>query len=598
MVLDDFLLSPIGLGALLTAVPVVYLYLIQPDPQEIELPTVRFIFEEEEQDSSRPLFDRLRRNTLLLLQLLIIVILAIALAGPYISVAQSQTVSETVLVIDGSASMLTETSDSTRFEQAVSEAKQSSTGTNSIVYAGNRPKVVLQTGTPSETATALDGLQARPVPANLQAAITQATAVAGENARIVVLSDFAGNRWVEAVRSARAQGLQVSLEQFNDGGEANIGFISQSFSGQNITYTIKNFGSSTVTSTVSVGNSTKRVRLSPDGITDMTFRAPPGGGRAELRPTDSFAEDNIAYVSAPTQDTVDVLLLSNDPNRYLQTALSVIDVVSLSVREPPTSIRPDYDVILYSDVAPERLLDGSVETGRDIVSNGGGAGIVAQESPPTSYQDLLLINPEGTAANPTVVRGRSSPLTEQIEFPPPEQYLRGSLTNGQTHIATSSGSPLIATAERGQGRILYYGSLADSDPFRFNYQYPVFWKRAVFYLAGRAQTSSLNRETGERLQYENTTTVEGPTTTLTGQTISLQETGIYRGGGKTYAVSLMSESESAVDTASVSETQASESLETRQEETVVSRPLTWVVALLGGAIGLLEVGLLRRRGDL
>ena len=198
MVLDDFLLSPIGLGALLAAVPVVYLYLIQPDPQEIELPTVRFIFEEEEQDSSRPLFDRLRRNTLLLLQLLIIVILAIALAGPYISVAQSQTVSETVLVIDGSASMLTETSDSTRFEQAVSEAKQSSTGTNSIVYAGNRPKVVLQTGTPSETATALDGLQARPVPANLQAAITQATAVAG-----------------------------VSLEQFNDGGEANIGFISQ-----------------------------------------------------------------------------------------------------------------------------------------------------------------------------------------------------------------------------------------------------------------------------------------------------------------------------------------------------------------------------------
>jgi hypothetical protein len=120
----------------------------------------------------------------------------------------------------------------------------------------------------------------------------------------------------------------------------------------------------------------------------------------------------------------------------------------------------------------------------------------------------------------------------------------------------------------------------------------------VFYLAGRAQTSSLNRETGERLQYENTTTIEGPTTTITGQTISLQETGIYRGGGKTYAVSLMSESESAVDTASVSETQASESLETRQEETVVSRPLTWVVALFGGAIGLLEVGLLRRRGDL
>lgn len=43
MVLSDVLLAPLGLAALLLAVPIVVLYLIRPDPQELTLPTTPYV---------------------------------------------------------------------------------------------------------------------------------------------------------------------------------------------------------------------------------------------------------------------------------------------------------------------------------------------------------------------------------------------------------------------------------------------------------------------------------------------------------------------------------------------------------------------------
>ncbi|MFB6255180.1 MAG: VWA domain-containing protein [Haloplanus sp.] len=599
MALSDAFLAPLGLVALLAVVPVVLLYFVQPDPRRIELPTLRLLLDDDERDASNPLLERLRRSLLLLLQLLVIVGLAVALAGPYVSVSESQTVEETVLVLDGSASMGVETDSGTRFSAAVATAREVTTGTNAVVFAGAESRVALRSGGRDEVDATLDSLAVVDAPTDLGAAVSQAASIAGENARIVVLSDFADETgWTDAVRSARARNLQVDLRQFAGGGSANVGVVDRAFSGRNVTLSVKNFGTERVTRSVTLGEQRRSVSLAPGDLERVSLTVPAGGGRAELRPGDDFPTDDTAYLAAPSEPTVDVLLLTNDRNRYLTTALSVIDEVRLTVDRPPTTVDGDYDVILYSNLASERLLRGNVEAGRDLLNAGGGVGVLAQSSPPALLDDLLLLSPSGIGTNPSLGRVETNDLTRGIDFPPPERYLRGSLDAGTVLVQTRNGTPVVATQQRGPGRVLYYGYVVNDDPFRFNYQYPVFWKQATFYLAGRDPLPTLNRETGGRLRFANETRVGTPDGTVSTRVVPLDRVGFYATETRRIGVSLYSEAESDVAAEPLEKRSDDDGVTTREEERQVPRPLTPFVALAALLVAVGEIAYLRRRGDL
>jgi hypothetical protein len=599
MALSDVFLTPLGLVALLAVVPILVLYLVQPDPRHVRLPTLRLLLDDDERDASNPLLERLRRSLLLLLQLLIVVALALALAGPYVSVSESQTVEETVIVLDGSASMGVGTDGGTRFTAAVAAAREETTGTNTVVFAGAESRIVLRSGGSDEVDRTLDGLAVVDTPTDLGAAVSQAASIAGENARIVVFSDFAADAgWTDAVRSARARDLRVDLRQFAGGGTANVGIVDRAFSGRNVTLSVKNFGTSRVTRSVSLGNQQRSIDLGPGDLERVSLTVPAGGGRAQLSPGDDFPTDDVAYVAAPSDPTVDVLLLTNDRNRYLATALSVIDEVRLTVDQPPTTVEDGYDVILYSNLDSERLLRGNVEAGRDVVEAGGGVGVLAQPSPPDLLSDLLLLSPSGIASNPSLGRVTTDELTRGIDFPPPERYLTGSLDAGTPLVRTGNGTSLVAVRQRGAGRVLYYGAVVNDDPFRFNYQYPVFWKRATFYLAGRDPLPTLNRETGGRLQLANETRVGAPGGTVSAQVVPLDRVGFYTAGTRRVGVSLYSEAESDVAAESLDARSEETGVASREEERQVPRPLTPFVALAALLVAVGEVAYLRRRGDL
>ncbi|MFB6122162.1 MAG: BatA domain-containing protein [Haloferacaceae archaeon] len=591
-------LTPLGFVALAALVPVVVLYLVQPDPRRVRLPTLQFLLEEGERDASNPLLERLRRSLLLLLQLLVLVLLATSLATPYVPVSEQTTVEETVVVVDGSASMATQADGSTRFARAVAAARDATTGTTSVVFAASESRIVLRQGTAADAGAALDGLSVTDAEGNLRTAISEAAAIAGENAQILVFSDFAdATSWEEAVRSARARGLRVDLRQFAGGGADNVGIVDRSFSGTNVTVTVKNFGESRADRTLTLGNQRRSVSLAPDDVTTATFAVPAGGGALRMTPGDSFPTDDVVYVSAPPDATVDVLLLTNDRNRYLAAALSVIDAVSLTVESPPTAIESDYDVVIYSNLRNERLLRGNVEAGRDAIANGGGVAIQAQREMPDKYGDLLLLSPTGTAATPTLAPAASDDLTRGINFPPPEQYVTGSLREGRSLVETQNGTPIVATARRGGGRVLYYGFVEEFSTFKYNYQYPVFWKRAVYYLAGRDPLAELNRETGVRLQFGDATTVGTPDGTVTASTLVLDRTGFYEVGNRRLGVSLVSDRESSVNAQPLS-ARADGGVPAREEDRTVPRPLSGLVALAALVVALGEVVYLRKRGDL
>ena len=597
MALQDLFLAPLGLAALAVAVPVVLLYLIRPDPSRFELPTYRFLTEEEREQSTSPVFERLSRSLLLLVQLLVILLLAVSLAAPYVPVSEREVVEETVLVLDTSASMATTADGATRFARAKAAAGQEITGTTSVVTTAGGGSVVLRQGPPGETRDRLEGLGVTDAPGDLRGAIAQASTLAGENARLVVLSDFAGEGWTGSVSTARARGLSVRLRQFDRGGAANVGFVDRRFTGADVTLSVKNFGEGNVSRTVSLGEQARRLALGPGDVGTVTLSVPAGGGRARLSPGDDFPADDTAFVAAPADPTVDVLVLTNDRNRFLTTALDVVDQIELTVESPPTTIREEYDVVVYSNLDTDSLLPGNVESGRDVLSEGGGVAIQAQVDLPPRYGDLLLIEPTGVETSPTVRATAETEMTRGIDFQPPDEALAGRLRTGRTLVELRDGSPLIATAERDGGRLLYYGYIEDRSSFKYNYQYPVFWKRSVFYLAGRQPLSALNHETGDRVRF-GTGTVEGPTGTVEGRAVDLSTAGSYTTERGRHSASLLDESESSVDAASLTERSDEVGTATRQETRTVPRPLTEFFAVATLAVALLELGYLRRRGDL
>jgi hypothetical protein len=592
------LLAPLGLLALLAAVPIVVLYLIRPDPRRFDLPTLRFLVEDRGTDATNPLLERLRRNILLILQILVVVLLAVSLATPYVTVPREEAVDETVLVVDASASMTTATGDGTRFERALASARDAVTGTTSVVVAADRPRVLVRGGARAEATRALDRLAPTETAGDLRAAVAQASVVAGSDARIVVLSDFADDSaWQSEVAAARATGVVVDLRRFAGGTNA-AGIVGRSFSGTNVTLEVRSYADSQITRTVALGSARARVRLDPGDVIDVTLPVPDGGGEARLSPGDAFAADDAAPIVAPEDQQINVLLLTNDRNRFLATALDVVDVVELEVIEPPAAISGRYDVVIYSNVRRDRLLASNVNVGRETVESGGGVVIQAQGELP-DYGDLLLIDPQGTGTSPAVTGVANDPLVEGVGFPPPSEYVTGDLRSGRPLVTVTGATPLIAVEERGAGRILYYGYIEDASPFKFDVQYPIFWKRAALYLAGRRPLPESNRQTGAQLTFANETTVQTPTGQRETRRLVLDRVGVYDTPQGRYGVALYSQPESNVTAPSLSGGSGGPLGDrVESEERPVPRPLDGPVALAALIVVLVELAWLRQRGDL
>ncbi|WP_255150779.1 vWA domain-containing protein [Halorarius halobius] len=591
--LQELFATPLGLLALAAVVPLVLLYLVRPDPRRLRLPTVEFLTEGEGTASDSPALARLKRSLVLLVQILLVAAVALALAGPYVTVARETSVAETVVVVDTSASM-TVGDGETRFDRALAEAREAVTETTSVVTAGARPRVRLRGGGPPDAREALDEVTTTDAPGDLSAAIRRAAAVAGPESRVVVVSDFAGvDGWRETVATARARGLTVELRPVGESVD-NVGIVAAEYGRTSVTLSVQNYGDEQVTRRVGHGNATRTLELAPGDAATVTLPVPAGETRIRLSGSDAFPVDDTLYVAGPDTRTVDVLVVTNDEDRNFLTALRVLDEVDVTVKNPPTTVGGDYDVVVFGSVAPDRLLRSTVESAGDVARSGGGVVVTAQSGlGAVAYRDLLPLRVTGNASNPSV-RVRSDRLTRGISFPPPNEYVTAELTRGAA-VVRADGSPLVARAGLGDGRVLYYGYPPDSS-FRYNYQFPVFWKRVVYETAGRDPLPATNREAGTTLEVSNDTTVRGPDGETTGPT-SLDAVGFYRYGDQRVGVSLLDRAESNVSAPDLS-ADADGPVRERTETRQVPKDLSMYPALAAVLLVVCEVGLLRYRGDL
>ncbi len=600
MPLADAFASPLGLAALVGVVPLLVLYLIQPDPRELALPTVQFLQSDPDEGGSNPVLERLRRNLLLLLQLLVVSLLAVALAAPYVTVTQAANAQPTVLVVDASASMATETGDGTRFAEAVAAAKQAVGTPTTVVVAGATTRVPADGVGPDDAKSTLGDLTVTDAPGDLRGAISRATALAGSESRVVVFSDFAGDGgdWRGAVQTARASGLDVSLRQFGDGGDENVGIVDRQFGSQRVTFSVANTGTTAAERTLSFAGRSRSLSLEPGDIQSVTVPLPSQSATATLSPRDSFRTDDVAHVTVPQQRTVETLLVTNGDNRNLRTALAVIPTVDLTVRRPPASVSGSYDVVVFADVDPERVLGSTKELARETVADGGGLVVQAQaDVGQVGYGPLLPVDPQSVRNTTGEATVTDHEITNGFDFPTPDKHLGAGTTRATALVTVADGSPLLATARRSGGRVLYYGYLPNQTGFRYSYRYPVFWKGAIHWAADRPSAGELNSRTGTTLQLSNRTTVETPAGTRTAAAVRLDTVGTYRTSGRRVSASLLSVSESnltapAPDVAGGNLTASAGAGErVRQDLT----PLVLLAALL---LVLGELGFLRYRGDL
>ena len=587
------LASPLGLLGLAALIPLVVLYLVRPDPRRYDLPTVEFLTEGDGDSRQQRIRDRFRMSTIFLLQALVLVAIPLALAGPQVPLPGG-TSGETVVVLDTSASMATTDGDATRFERAVDTAEGVTGDRTTLVTTAPEPTIEIADGDREATAAALSGLSVVEAEGDLRRAIRVAADAHEDARRIVVVSDFVDDTdWEAAAESVRAGGEEVVVRRVGGGGEDNVGIVDLSVTATEATAVVTNGGETEQTRDVSLGDSTETVALAPGDVTEVTLPLPDGGGELRLSPGDSFRTDDVAYVAAPADRTIETLVVTNDRNGFLLAALDVMGDVRVDVTAPPVSDATGYDVVVFSNVDPERVLEGTIADVRGDVEDGSGVVVQSQDDlGAVGYGGLALIAPEEVGVRTDVRTAASHPVVDGIGFVPAEAYLSGALQRGEALAVADDGSPMIAVDEVGSGRAMYYGYIEEDSAFKYNYRYPVFWRQAINYAAGRTPIEELNRRSGEAITFDAPTVVETGDGAVETARLEPTETGFYDTATTRYGVSLRSPSESDV----VSEPIEAETGTVETGST--PRSLTPWLALGALLVGLLELGYLKYRGEL
>ena len=587
------LANPLGLLGLAALVPLVVLYFVRPDPRRYDLPTVEFLAEGDG-DSSRQRFrDRFRIPPVLLLQALVLVAIPLALAAPQVPLPGGAS-GETVVVLDTSASMAAIDGDSTRFERAVGIAEGATGERTTLVTTAPDPSIEIAEGGPDATAAALSAVSVTDTEGDLRRAIRAAADAHEEPRRIVVVSDFVdATDWEAAAESVRAGGNEVVLRRTGGGGADNVGIVDISVTATEATATLVNGGETEQTRDVSLGGATETVTLAPGDVTELTLPVPAGGGELRLSPGDSFPTDDVAYVAAPEDREIDALVVTNDENAYLTAALDVMDDVRVDVAEPPVSDATGHDVVVFSNVDPDRILEGTIADVRAEVEDGSGVVVQSQtDVAEVGYGELSLLDPGEVGVRTDVRTVESHPVVDGVGFIPAGAYVSGDLRRGTALAVADDDSPMIAVGEVGAGRAVYYGYIEADSAFKFDYRYPIFWRGAMTYAAGRTPIEELNRASGGTIEFGGETVVETPGGTVETARLEPTEVGFYSASGERYGVSLRSPSESAV---------VSEPIEAETgtlEAGSTPRSLTPWLALVALLVGVVELGYLKYRGEL
>jgi hypothetical protein len=192
------LLNPLAFLFALLAVPIILLYLLRLQRREQNVSSTMLWRQVTMDREANMLWQRLRQNLLLILQLLTLAFFVFALVRPYVNLL-SQSSGRSIVLLDASASMQATDVAPTRFEAARAKAREAidGLGTNDVmtlILVDGAPRALgTLTSDKSQLLQALDGAQPSLDAANWSAAIALAAATGAnsDDATTIVISDGA-----------------------------------------------------------------------------------------------------------------------------------------------------------------------------------------------------------------------------------------------------------------------------------------------------------------------------------------------------------------------------------------------------------------------
>jgi predicted transcriptional regulator len=567
----------------------------------MELPSLMFFLKSGGKSVVQSFLRNIMRDMLFLIQFIICIALLLIPSQPYNNTTINLAAEHVVFVIDTSASSQATADGGTRLDLAISQAKGMLGKKNTIILAKGTPEVLTREVGSIEANKALDTIKATDTGSRIGEAMLLAGQALQGDGRIIVLSDFDNTDGVApttAKNALESRGQNVALVNLGNPVE-NIGFIDLNVGEDATVAYVRNFKKQQAIVTLHIGEATKQLTIAADGIEPIRFKTPPGITELKLDTGDAYPADDIAYVSAPEEAKIKVLLISKQPSRFLRSALTSSPRIDLAVSEPPIISKEKYDVYVIDNVNAKDVLPGTYQDILQRAQDGSGVVITAQQGMASiNYGKLLPIIITGDGKNTYVRTDQDVALTRNLDFGNVKAYIQARPVDGAISIASATDNSTIITLKaEGAGMVAYYGLLEDQSEFKLQPDYPIFWQNLMRVMAQRVDVRELNKLTGETLAVDSDTQVEGPDgKRLDGPLIPLEHRGTYTIGDRTLAVNGLDARESNLLTHPEITGDAENAGSTVKEQRQFNWELTLII--IGAAFLLFEIIFLKVRGDI
>jgi Ca-activated chloride channel family protein len=477
---------------------IVLLYLLKMKRREVRVPATFLWPEKVEEIRANALFQKLRPNLLLLLQLLALCLVVFAYARPQTQ-QRGLTGEVTVLIVDSSASMGATDVSPSRFEEAKKLARDAIESAHpgdrmALIEAGPTPRVIFPLSSdPAKQLRALESLEVTDAETSVGEALRLAAALVGSigGARIVLLSDGDFDRVANFSRGKAAL-VYKAIGEYDDNLAITALGIADTQRGRQLYCGVKNFGTKPMDGTLTLYadgdpiDSFKLPAVAPSSQWGQTVVAKPGARvfEAKLKASDALKADNYAVTLSDPGAALKVLLVGqSDP--FLERALSLDPRVTLDhSSEVPTSERAGlgegvYDIVVFDGVPEEPV------KARGVLAFGAAG-------------DPTPVKKTGSASKPTFVSSEPVDLMKAVDLHGVyiDHQERIEVTSVGRSVASSSAGPLIVQAESTGKRQVYVAFEPLDSDFPLQVAFPIFISNALDYLGGASASGALSVNTG------------------------------------------------------------------------------------------------------
>lgn len=541
--------NPGGLWALLFLVPLIILYLIRPKPKLLAIPSLMFFLKSSGIRRLNSFLKQITHDWLFLIQLLLLLGLVLTFAHPFTKYQHDVTASNTVIVLDVSASSQAAEGSRSRFDLSIAQTKKVLGSKNTIILAKDVPFIVLQDASAEDASKFLNSL----TPKSTISRIGEAVILAGETlkeGRVVVISDFinTGGQDPDIAKAVlESKGLVVDFINIAGSPRKNVGIVQFDAGNDQCTVYVKNYFTELEKFNLRIGSTVVPMSVPAGGIETFSFKTPAGVAKLELDVSDDFAVDNFAFLSAPAGGKAKVLLITNNESTFLKNALLASGELDVTVTEPPVISEGDFDVIVIHNVDPAQVLPGTYEDILQRAENGVTVIVgVQDESDRIDYRGLLPVKITGKSDGGFVNVEQLNRFTKNIDFGAVTNVFLAEPLGEQSIIASVNQIPVITVKPVGVGKLVYFGIFEDSE-FKYAPHYPIFWTELMKFVTEQQDVRNLNFKAGDTLILDKEQKIKTPSKTLKRAALVLDEVGVYELEDRVIAVNLVDELESNIN---------------------------------------------------